>query len=363
MKLYLLKFIFLQAYVLSSFLLFGQYQFSLPEETSYAGKASTVIGDSYVRLVKDLKKNSSYIEYYNLKSGKLTKRVTLPNSIGASSFTVDNEGGFWVFDEDSLRFLHIVKDEVKYTVRQDVLTATPVDGYGNYFAFLDFSPLVYYKGRIYVVNAIARNYEVKLGDLTKRGFINVFTPKYGSLKYAAKIPSSLLTNNYGYHGRFSTALNGNKIIIAPQYSNEIMIYDLDKETLTAVQGATKNKYSQIVEPIDLKQLDKKPEELSRQQAHALSLKHYSENNNYIAILYDQQRKRYYRLLQEKVPSQAYALTVVVLDDKFNYVTHKDLGSKYKFDGAFVAKEGLQLLNYQEYVKDNRKLTFDLISFK
>jgi len=353
----------LQAFVLYSFLLFGQYQFSLPEETSYAGKASTVIGDSYVRLVKDLKKNSSYIEYYNLKSGKLTKRVTLPNSIGASSFTVDNEGGFWVFDEDSLRFLHIVKDELKYTVRQDVLTATPVDGYGNYFVFLDFSPLIYYKGRIYVVNAIARNYEVKLGDLTKTGFINVFTPKYGSLKYAATIPKSFQKNDYGYYGRYSTALNHNKIIIAPQYSNEIMIYDLDKEILTSVQGTVRSKFDQVVKPIDFKQFNKKVEDMSRAEIHAFRQKHYSENSGFVAILYDPNRKIYYRLLPIKGLSRSYSLSVVVLDDKFNYLTHRDLGSKYKFEGAFVSKEGLQLLNHQEYLKDNSKLTFDLISFK
>ncbi|GEM_PF-6588499 len=338
---------------------FAQYRFKLPENTGYKSGYSLVNNNQYIRIVNKSNQNSSFIEFYDLNSGKFLKQITINPIKFAESFYLEADNSIWLFDEESGILINMVNGKKKKEI--DVIEKIPLpkSGYFPYSGDLKWSPIHYYKNSFYVINNFDRAAQVPIIKTLDKEFIQSVNISTGQVKNNISLPPMFFERDYGALNKFSSCRKDNLIVIAPNFSNEIFIYNLENGNV--VYPLTNDNYPHFAAAKPLLTKDKFDiSRLSEEEWVTNTMEHYYENSEYINILYDPYKKQYYRTLLIRDPKmrKVVAQKIIVLNNRFNFVKELKLSLDYQPEGMFVSKKGLNILNYKKYKEDRAFLNFD-----
>jgi len=338
----------------------AQYKIYLPKNTGYNSGYATVINhNQYVRIFKKQSKKQVFIEFYDLTTGKLVNQLTINNLNLVESFYLESNNTIWLFDEGKGTLIKTVDGVKKQEI--DVLgnISIPKSGYYPYAGDMKWSPIHFYKNNFYLINSFDRTAKNTIKRVTDKEFIqsvNILTKKVDN---KAPLPWLFFERDYGMMNKFSSLRKENLIIIAPNFSNEIFLFNLENGNLISPILDNKNKYYSIAEPL----LTKDKFDISGISEQDWSIKmeqHFKNNNEYINIIYDPYKKQYYRTLLIKDPKlkKETPLEIIVLDEDFAFVKAKKLNSDYNPAGMFVTEKGINILNYTKYKENSDILIFD-----
>lgn len=340
----------------------GQYNFSLPHDRGYENTFAYIdeANEEYLRGVFLKPKRASFIDIYDLTSGQIKQSIQLKGIDILSNFVRTVDKKFWVFDESRRHFVLFNRDGQIEKDIDEMGRIQDIRGpYSSYYGDLDFNPLVFHKDKIFLVSSLlsVHGTESDTDLLRSQGMIQVYDIKRDKFEWSGQIPSGLISHDYGYLNRFSTVVKNGNLVIAPFFSNEIMVYNLETENY--VYPIIDSNYYRIVKPFSV--LQNNPRSLKENKA---ANKHYFENPHYIGILYDRFRSVYYRII--KVPSGKFnrmRMRILVMDEYFRYKSIFDIPEDYVHKGMFVSEKGLNILNLSKYQNNTEVLTFDTFIFE
>jgi len=338
---------------------FSQYKFNLPQNTDYNSGYAVVNNNQYVRIFNNLNKRESFIEFYDLETGKLNNQLTFKALGLVESFYLESNKTIWLFDENKGALIKTVNGVKRKEI--DVFGNIPVpkSGYYPYAADMKWSPLHFYNNSFYFINSFDRTSKIPIRRFLDKEFIQSVDISTNRVKSNASIPWLFFDRDYGIMNKFSSLRKDNILIIAPNFSNEIMLYNLENGNLVSPILDENNTNYYAAKPL-LTKKDFDISNISEQEWFNKMQQHYSANNEYINIIYDPFKKQYYRTLVVKdyKLKKEIILKIIVLNDKFNFVKEHNLGLDYKPDGMFVTKKGLNVLNYRKYKENSDYLYFD-----
>lgn len=297
----------------------------------------------------------SFLEFYDLTSGEMVEVQHFPKIGELTQFVQIGDNTFWGFDAAS-RWLYLLEHgEVKDRVHE-VKSEDYVGSYTSYYVDQAFNPMAYHGGKLYVVPGLmsVRSNEEDFAKMSGSPFIRLYDIQGKILSWVGEFPKASVKDDYGYLNRFSSVQMGKRLLIAPFYSNELFVFDLKNGSMTYPIVPKDNAYYAISSPFA--PLTATPKSL-KPEAGA----HFDQNSYYLGILHDPHRRLYYRVKVN--PNDAnngeVDREIVVLDETYRVKGVFAIPSEtYKTDGMFVTKEGLYILNYGKYKKDNTKLVFD-----
>lgn len=335
----------------------SSYEFRLPTYSGYQSSFSYVDKDADEML--RVKSGGRVIEVYDMKSGHLKQEVSVEVTFEIGVFSRTKNGYFWVFDPYARKLsFHDPKGK---TIRIfDELESAHVPAvYTSYYADLNYNPLIISDEKIIFASGLlsVSGKEHDLKTLNNLGFLRVFDIKGKKFYWKGKLPPSLIKNDYGFLNRFSSTKKGDSLIIAPFFSNEIMVLNT-KSGEFVFSNLSNNRFKYVTEPFS--PVMKKPKSLGDSQGE----QHYRKNSHYIAIIYDKYRKVYYRiLLSPTAKFNKKQITVVTLNESFKYMSSHQLSLDYNHNGLFVTKEGLNILNHAKYIENPNLLSYDTFIFE
>lgn len=342
---------------------FAQYKIVLPKNTGYnAGYATAIDNNQYVRIFNKQDKRQAFLEYYDLKTGKLTKQLTFNNVDLVETFYVESNKVVWLFEEGKGKLIKTIDGVKKQELDVFGNIPMPTSGYYPYAGDFKWNPIYFYKNRFYLVNGFDRSSKNPIKRVTNKEFIQSVDISTKKVENNSSLPWLFFDRDYGMMNKFSSLRKKNTIIIAPTFSNEIFLFNLENGNLIAPILKEKDSYYTVAQPILTKE-NFDISNISEQEWYTKMQQHYNNNNEYINILYDPYKKQYYRTLRIKDPKlkKEIGLKIIVLNENFNFVKVQNLDLKYSPEGMFVTEKGLNILNYKKYVEDSSHLVFD--SFK
>lgn len=355
-----MKFLFFIFFLFPS-TLFAQYKFSLPEESGFQSGQTYVLSDQLLRLFSNSRKNETYLEYYNLNSGRLHKRIMIKGTHGSQTFHIGSDQTIWLFNENKAEILQVKNGKItkKYAVFDQ--KNIPKSGYFDYFIEMRNNPAYLFNNKIYLIKSFTRTAKIPIVKNQENEFICSIDLKTHAIKNNTPLPELFFERDYGMLNRFSSCRKGNVLIIAPNFSNEIILFNLENGNVVYPMIKKSDPYFNPAKPMFTKDqfdLSEMSEEMLDRKMDA----HYDSNSEYLNILYDPYKRCYYRTLRVRDPktSKNKNMKIIVLNEKFQYVKSKDLSADYAYYGMFVSKKGLNVFNHNEYKKNNKYLVFDTI---
>lgn len=338
----------------------GGYKFSLPDDRGYSTPFAYVDLETqkYLRGVC-IKPGGCYIDIYDLTKAELTKTIFLKDVTILNNFLLTKEKEIWALDNKARTLtLFDLEGNVKYKAHEG--KGGDVGGpYTSYYSDMMFNPMLKHKNRLYWTTAFlsVSGKESNMKELANQGMIRQYDISRKTFSWVGQIPQSLKDFDFGYLNRFSAVKKNEMIIVAPFYSNEIMIYGLNSG----------NSVFPIVEKHDLL---KQASPFAKLAGNPKSLKdsnggvdHYASNSSYIGILHDIYRKVYYRVIHEPTEGfNKFKLKIIVLDEYFKVLSHHNIPDDYNSSGMFVTEKGLNILNHKKYKIDDTHLVFDSFTF-
>src|SRR5690554_1971503 len=236
---------------LTSFAQTSTIVFHLPERSGYQSDFSFFdeSRNEYVRSWS-LRNSGTYIETYDVGTGQL-KRVEYFDEIPfIHSFIKISEGEYITYDAN---------DRVYYTIKESKVTgqvSEPVNSmilgaFEKYVTSMQFNPIFLYQDKVAHVNSFLRLYKPYHVDNRhqEEGLIQLTDLKNKSVTDLLPLPKVLDSMDFGELNRFSSVIKGKQLIIAPSYSNEIIIVDL-KSLNYIYPIVTKNEFYQITTPYE-----------------------------------------------------------------------------------------------------------------
>src|SRR5690606_17920533 len=193
------------------------------------------------------------------------------------------------------------------------------------YSDMQFNPMMIEGDNIFWTTALLSmtGKEADLTLLTKQGMIRQYNTATKLFSWVGQIPESLQQYDFGYLYRFSATRNGDRMVVAPFYSNEILMYDLKKGS-AEFPAVNKNDFFAIAKPFA--KLESNPRSLKEDGGGSA---HYDSSAYYLGILFDSFRNVYYRILQKpKEGTWKRELVVLILDDAFNYISHHSIPDTY-----------------------------------
>lgn len=338
----------------------AQYKIDLPKNTGYSsGFAKVINKNQYVRIFNKKNKKQAFIEFYDLTTGKLTNQITFDNIDLVESFYLESDKIIWLFDEGKGTLLKTVDGVKKQEIDVFKNISIPKSGYYPYAGDMKWSPIYFYKNRFYLINSFDRTAKNAIKRVTDKEFIQSVDISTKEVNNNVSLPWLFFDRDYGMMNRFSSLRKENIIIIAPNFSNEIFLFNLENGNLVSPILNDKNKYYSVAEPLLTR--DKFDiSNISEGDWYNKMQQHFQNNNEYINIIYDPFTKQYYRTLLIKDPKfkKETTLEIIVLNESFNFVKAKKLSSDYDPAGMFVTEKGLNILNHKKYRENSDHLIFD-----
>lgn len=335
----------------------SQYIFTLPPKSGFQSGMCYIEDGTYYRLFANRVKKETYIEAYNLQTGKLRDSHTITGLSDAQAFYKVSDNEFWLFDVSKAAFVFAKDGKIVKRI-PSFGNNEPESGYYHYFIDMAHNPIHYYRSKIYAVNALYRVAGVEIKHTKSNEFIYE-TDEKSLIHTKVPIPATLFSKDFGMLNRFTSLRRDNVIVIAPIYSNEIMLYNMDNGNVVFPVIDKNNSYYSVTKP--LFEGDKfDTDQLTQKLLDNRMNEHYESADMYVSIHYDPYRKVYYRALRRRKPENKNEtnLTIVVLDERFRFLKSQELDKKYLHYGMFVSEKGLNIFNHQEYMKNNNSLTFD-----
>lgn len=338
----------------------AQYKIDLPKNTGYSsGYAEVINNNQYVRIFNKKDKNQAFIEFYDLTTGKLTNQLTFDNVDLVESFYLESNKIIWMFDEGKGTLIKTVDGVKQQEIDVFGNISIPKSGYYPYAGDMKWSPIYFYKNRFYLINSFDRTAKNAIKRVTNKEFIQSVDIRNKKVDNNASLPWLFFDRDYGMMNKFSSLRKKNLIIIAPNFSNEIFLFNLENGNLISPILSNNNQYYSVAKPL----LTKDKFDISgitEQDWYNKMQQHSNNNNEYINIIYDPYKKQYYRTLLIKDPKlkKETPLEIVVLNENFAFVKAKKLNSDYNPAGMFVTEKGLNILNYKKYKENSDQMIFD-----
>ncbi|SEL61441.1 DUF4221 family protein [Parapedobacter koreensis] len=334
----------------------NSYTFYLPKSSGFQPNASAVDlqRGEYLRTIS-LPRPS--LEIYNLNDGKLKQRIPVQaQKLGA--FVRVSDDRLWIFDSYKRRYLFVDSSGtiIKAVDEMDKeydgeLAATYPDW--------QFNPLTFYDGRIYCVSALFiydQKVEPRSSRFQNQGMVRVFDTRSNHVSWAATNTIKSLKHNFGYINRYSYARAKDHLVISPAFSTELLVLNL-KNNYHFYPDIKDTLYNELIQPIASwkKYISLKDPAI---------LKHYYTNAQFVGIMYDHFRDRYYRfLILPKNRAGQHETKLIVLDKYLERLSTHTIPMRYRLDGAFIDEHGLNLLDYDKYLNNYDQLVFDTLLFE
>lgn len=335
--------------------------FHLPEKSGYQSHFShfDVERNEYIR-TWSFRSSGSYIETYDITSGKIKRAEYFEHIPFIHSLIKTNDTDYITYDANERTYYWIKNGEVISHFSEPEKSRI-VGAFEKYVTSMQFNPLFLYQDKVGHISSFLRLFKPYQTDNRHReeGLIQLVDLKDESIIDVIPLPKVLDSIDYGELNRFSSVINGKQLIIAPSYSNELIIVNL--ESLNFIQPiVTKNEYFQVTLPYN----NMKRVAADNQEFFDGMGKHYAQNSYYSGILYDKYRKLYYRILMtpKKGTRNKHSMKIVVLDEFFRFQDAHAIPDNYRISGMFVNSSGLNILNYDSYVENTDILTFDTFKF-
>jgi hypothetical protein len=342
----------------------GSYVFELKPDRGFQSSFAYIDEENneYLRSFYINQTGKSFIEIYDLKSGKQKEDIFLENTNEIGTFFRNADKSFWVFNYHGRKLQRHAADGKILFHSRDIGKLKDFGGpYTSYYGESDFNPLNYFEGKIYHMSSMLTRSGVEndLKELDDAGLIIEYDVDQDKYSWRGRFPEILKKFDYSYLNRFSTTRNNNYLIVAPYFSNELTIFNLETGQQSVARNTVMQKDKYYI-PKHFSVLKSNP--VSNKENNSGTV-HYKSNSHYIGILYDSYKKLYYRvLLTPKQGSKPSSLALYVLDEKFNLISVYNLPIGYHYKGMFVSKEGLNILNLSEYNKNSDYLVFDTFKF-
>lgn len=338
----------------------AQYKIYLPKNTGYSsGYVKTINNNQYVRIFNKKAKKQAFIEFYDLNTGKLIKQLTFENVDLVESFYLESNKIIWIFDEGKGTLIKTVDGVKKQELDVFGNISIPKSGYYPYAGDMKWSPIHFYKNRFYLINSFDRTAKNTIKRVTDKEFIQSVDILNKKVVNNTSLPWLFFDRDYGMMNKFSSLRKENLIIIAPNFSNEIFIFNPENGNLIMPILKDNYKYYSVAKPLLTKD-NFDISGVSEQDWYNKMQQHIKNNNEYINIIYDPHKKQYYRTLLIKDPKlkNETPLEIIVLNEDFDFVKAKKINSDYNPAGMFVTEKGLNILNYKKYKENSDYLIFD-----
>ena len=317
------------------------------------------INENKKRSFTFLNTNNNSLYFYDFETLKLNKIIALSNTKSskiehAAAFHVKAPDSIYVYNKSSLELLLI-------NSKGNILKIISLIGNHNlrkdpwFYKFPQYNPqaanpFLEIDGELLFTGQYMESLPDTLIDKFK--FMAHLDLKTNRVVYSHTYPRSLYGFNYNWEGQVFTQVytelnsDRDKIILSFPISHDLYISDLHSGEYKAVYGGSNE--AGTISSIGVSR---------KETSNSISKSHFMRNDEYGAIKYDKYRKVYYRFLRKSVPNgdentdiKKKMITVIILDENFNYVGEKTIGrSKNWFlENVFVTKEGLNI----EYLEDS-----------
>lgn len=365
MRIYRIDFIILVFFFTSS-ASFGQvstkvsnYVFNLPETTGYYVEFNYVndLADEYIRVCNE---PTPVIEVYSLKTGDLTCSIRPDVSELGSVLKVDGDN-FWIFDTYK-RQLQLINSDGKVLVRRNEMETTPKNGLSAFFGNSQGSPLILHDAKVFTVFSFLDNPDTnpKADGFLNQGIIRVFDTKKNEFSWIGGLTPKIKRYSYGQLHRYSCIKAKHYIIVSSCFSMEKAVYDL-KKNVFFYSHIRDTIYQDLIKPFA--SWERNWWNVKRTIDDEKVSRHFIDNPRFSYILYDEFRDIFYQFVYFPQTKTTRGKTeVLVLDNTLEFKKKYIFDDKYTTLGAFVTKDGLSMLNRDQYNKDDSKLVFDTFSF-
>lgn len=287
------------------------------------------------------------IEIFDLKTGNL-KNTLLSKKFTINSFTLAKHG-FWVYDGWNKKFLLIdrqarIHKMIKETDRENI-DLVSIDG--------KFRPILRYKNELLSTGLFLfrKGLDIRSEDYTQSGVVRSINSA-NKTKYYGKIVPSAKTSYYGNGNIYNYTLNGHKLIVAPYFSDEIQVIDLQSNTTTFIK--LNSRYANRIKPMA-------PIDDFSDFSNAQNNAYIAKIPGLIGMVHDKYRDVYYRFVIEPRSADPNKIkySMYVLDKNFKILFYSDIPYGYAASNYFITSKGLHLLNKSKYETNNSLLTYDL----
>jgi len=325
------------------------YQFSLDKDQALTS-SYLEFDEKNNELWRSVKYPKEHIEIFDTKTGKL-KRKILPEGNKCNVFKKMEDGNVWIQDED-FGFKLINKNG-------RILKKLQEPGVGRKYGAdmiacnSSFCPISVYDNMVlttgYIILLPKKDYAID--NYSKWGTLRGIEMNE-KVRYYGSIPKASAKSFYGGLNSFASTENNGKIVVAPMFSNDIQVIDVEKRTAKMFHASTK--YDKLIKPLG---------KLEDYRSYSIDQanKHFVSNYAFIGIVYDKYRDVYYRFIRHPGNSIPMRCSIVVMDKNFRALFYYDVPFDYSPGRFFIDKKGLLLANNNNYLKDNNKLTFDRLS--
>jgi hypothetical protein len=324
----------------------GVYNFKL-DKTQVLSSAFIEFDEKNNELWRSAKYPKPHIEIIDIKNGKL-KRKIFPQTGGCNLFKKLPNGNILIQQEDMYAIMNNHGKILKQFNEPLIGRKGSVDLYSGSSCF---SPIHFMNNKILITGTILmlpmKKYDMKVYE--KWGIVRSFDLN-GKMTYEGTMPKQATSNFYGALNGYSSTENNGKLIIAPYYSNDIQVIDLERKKTMFYKTSTK--YDKLIKPLSNIY---KYKDFTFRQAN----EHFSNSFSLIGIVYDKYRDLYYRFVRAPGNSIPFKSSIIVMDNKFKTIFYFDIPKDYAPTQFFVDKQGLLIANNKKYKANDNILTFDL----
>lgn len=220
----------------------ASYVFKLNKTQGY-NSTQNQIDEKNVLFYRSVESPVSAIEIFDLKTGDLKQTVS-SKKFTINSFVKTDDERFWIHDTWGKKFILVEKNakiirEIKEVSRKNV-DLLSIDS--------KFRPILFYNNEILTTGLFLfrKDLDTKSAYYKRSGIVRGIDMN-NKTRYIGRIAPSAETNFYGNSNVYSYTLNGNQLIVAPYFSDEIQIINLLQNTTTFIN--IKSKYAQLIKPM------------------------------------------------------------------------------------------------------------------
>lgn len=322
----------------------------------------------YCRLVDNnettlsmLNENINSIYLYNIETGILCDKITIPDFEGIQGYYLSN---------DTLILYSYVSDKLFIRIGNDIqILPLDIQNYG----FLCPKPFLMTSSPIEILNdgktLVMPVFIAGIGSLQdekQRRSILLYDYKSGNYKYCVPFPEEYHRKNWGgnfaYMQPYLSLSKDGKVLISFAACHDLLVYDpiLD-QTFRYYAGSGEIKEI-VPSSIPISQISKHQNEL---------MEWYYRNPSYEGIYYDHYRHLYYRIARLALPDDRKRaregnnkpVVIIVLDEKYNYLGEYHLPENVHYNSfcSFVSPAGfnIQVMNGNENELLFHELSFSL----
>lgn len=322
------------------------YSFQLNKQQGF-NSLFNLVDEENNELLRSVESPHSSIEVFDLNTGVFKHNIKT-KGFGITSFKKNADGTFWIYDAWLTKFLLIDKygkilKELKDVPRENI-DLVSVDG--------KFKPIIAYKNAIYTTGLflfradldVSSPYYLNSGPLRKTTFEN-------KVSYMGKLSAKAKTSFYGNMNSYNFTQNKNTVIVAPLFSEELQVINLDNGKSKFV--SVDSKYANLITPMG-------PIATHAKFTNAENNAYGDDKHALIGIVYDKYRDIYYRFVRmpgTQIGNISYAM--YAMDKNFKVLSYFDFPKGYLAANFFITAKGLHVMDKSAYQKDNTKIIYDL----